>query len=1320
MQRARLLLLPFDIAVVLVVCAGYYIGGLVGLLARLPPSYISMMWPPNAILLAALLLIPYRLWWPVFAGVLVMHVHLTVNFGSDAPWAVMFVQYAANVGQTAAAAALIRRIIGGAPRFEDLVGTAVFIAIAAVIMPTASSGVVAYLFDRIGWSDNFWLGWRTRALSNVTATLIISPLFLSVAADGLKACRNLPWLRCLEFSVLAVAVLAATIPVFMTPFAGHHYPALLFAPVPFLLWSAVRFRMSGLCSMLLIVASAHWSNTMMGRGPFFTEFPIDSVLSLQLLLIMITLPLVLLTAVVQERHLAAKVLQDSQDRYRAVVEDQTELICRLRPDGTYTFANAACCRYFQRSPEALVGQTIWEFIPADRRDSTRQHLAVLTPEHPVATIDHRVVTDAGEMRWQQWTSRGFFDHDGRIVEYQIVARDVTELRRAAEERQQLESQRQLETVLRASEARFRSLVDNSPVLLWRSGLNNEGIYFNQPWLDFTGHTAEQALGFGWVESIHPDDLERCVETSNAAFSRREHLTMLCRLRRHDGEYRWVLDQGIPFFGADGIFEGYIGTCVDVTERKLAEDALEEAGRRKDEFLAMLGHELRNPLASIGPAALIIGAEARDNDSIVWAHGVITRQVAQLTRLVDDLLDLSRITRGTIRLRLAPVDFRQVIAEAVEASQPAIVARAHDLSVDVPEGPLPIRGDDLRLTQVICNLLSNAAKYTDAGGRITLQVRRLDSQVVLRIVDNGVGIPAEMIDRVFDMFAQADDSNDHSRGGLGIGLTVASRLVEMHGGTIEAHSEGSGRGSEFLVRLPLVLHQSVDVSAALPTTVRAERDDVSDYGPVRKRILIVDDNVDVANSLSRFLRFEDCEIAVAHDGAMALEAAERMDPDIVLLDVGLPKLDGLEVARRLRQRAGSRVVLVATTGFGREQDRRRTTAAGFDYHLTKPFDLDVPAVPCPGGQGSVGRVRLLPHARADGCETSWIDCEQSVARAADSVLFDSRKLRQAAIQRRGFVAVARFHQLRVVAAEARVDLPREHEPEVHQVRDSLLGEITHERARSDRLDDPGVGEPVEVHDAFAGLPSGGAGVPRRDAAPAGNHRDEPGRVRGDQAVRRIAAPVARHAGDGDADAQCGARDLPVAAKSGEARARHQRHRNENTRRIVVGHHVDAAGVREGVCGNCRHRSGRERTPFRSPPPLVGTRPDRDAKKCAHHDEGPDSHGNQRGEHGSDACARYDEIPTDCGQKLVHSRPVHFHRDAARHPDACDEPRVDQREGDSRARARTSGGDQRLRRGSCGRIVVPSRCGDRHGINRHEDGQIDPGEHRQERRERGQRR
>ncbi len=928
-----------EIAAVLVICAGYYIGAMVGVLSRLPPSRISMMWPPNAILLAGLLLVPYRRWWPIFAGMLLIHLHLTVNFRPDSPWAVVLIRYAGDVGQVAVAAALVRKIIGAAPRFDDLYSTAVFVALAAVMVPAAASVLVAGLLTQVGFEQDFWLAWRTRTLSNTAAALIVSPLILSVAADGVMACRNLRWTRWVEFGALAVAVFAMTSPVHQSA-GSPYYPALLFSPVPLLLWTAIRFRISGLCSILLIIAMVHLANGMMGRGLFLAQSPIDSVLSLQLLLIVMTLPLVLLTSVVQEGHLAAKVLQDSQDRYRAVVEDQTELICRLLPDGTYTFVNGAYSRFLRRPADTLVGQSLWQYISPDQLLATRRHLAALTPDNPVSTLEHQVVSDAGETRWHQWTSRGFFDVQGRVVEYQIVARDVTDRRRAAEELRQFEAQRQIEAVLRASEARFRALVDNSPVLLWRSGLSNEGVYFNRQWLDFTGQTLEQALGYGWVACMHPDDRQRCVAICNEAFSRREHLTMHFRLRRHDGEYRWVLDKGIPFFGPEGIFQGYIGTCVDVTERKLAEDLLEEASRRKDEFLAMLGHELRNPLASIGPAAEIIGAEARGNDSIVWAHGVIVRQLAQLTRLVDDLLDLSRITRGTIRLQLAPVDFRRVIAQAVEASQPAIIARDHNLLVDVPDGPLPISGDDLRLTQVICNLLSNAAKYTDPGGRIRLEVRQSDSQVVLTVTDNGVGIPSDMLERVFDMFAQVDDSNDRSRGGLGIGLTVASRLVEMHGGTIGARSDGPGRGSAFTVTLPLAVDERVDESREAPAAARDAHRPAVAAAPVRKRILIVDDNVDVAASLSRFLRLEECEIALAHDGAMALEAAERMDPDIVLLDVGLPKLDGLEVARRLRQRSGSRVLLIATTGFGREQDRRRTTAAGFDHHLTKPFDLDL--------------------------------------------------------------------------------------------------------------------------------------------------------------------------------------------------------------------------------------------------------------------------------------------------------------------------------------------------------------------------------------------
>src|SRR5262249_6072711 len=276
------------------------------------------------------------------------------------------------------------------------------------------------------------------------------------------------------------------------------------------------------------------------------------------------------------------------------------------PDGTYTFVNGAVCRSLGRSANALVGHCFWDLIPPEGRDAVTQFLKVITPIRPVASREQEVPALPGRpARWYHWTTRGFFDDHGAVIEYQAVGRDITERKRAEEEHRQLESQREIENALRASEERFRSLADNAPVLIWMSGLRNEAVYFNKPWLDFTGRSLEQELGSGWTQSIHPDDRQRCVDTDDGAFARREPLSMQFRLRRHGGEYRWILDNGIPYFGADGVFRGYVGSCVDITTRKLAEEELEQQGRRKDEFLAMLGHELRNPLAPIAMAVEIM-------------------------------------------------------------------------------------------------------------------------------------------------------------------------------------------------------------------------------------------------------------------------------------------------------------------------------------------------------------------------------------------------------------------------------------------------------------------------------------------------------------------------------------------------------------------------------------------------------------------------------------------------------------------------------------------------------------------------------------------
>jgi signal transduction histidine kinase len=372
---------------------------------------------------------------------------------------------------------------------------------------------------------------------------------------------------------------------------------------------------------------------------------------------------------------------------------------------------------------------------------------------------------------------------------------------------------------------------------------------------------------------------------------------------------------------------------EVAERARAEQALQEADRNKDEFLAMLAHELRNPLAPIQNALQLMRMKLSEPQSL-WARQVIQRQLAALTRLVDDLLDVSRITRGKITLTRQPVELATLITRAVETIQPLIQERDHELILQVPSESLRINGDPTRLTQALGNVLGNAAKYTDRGGRIELLCARRGADIEIRVRDNGIGISAELLPRIFDLFTQLDHRSDYSSSGLGIGLALVRRLVEMHGGNITAHSAGAGAGSEFVLRLPLL------ATAAARPEDEAEQQCNRDEPTVSRRILVADDNADALESLATLLRMRGHEVYSAPNGALALETAVRHIPEVALLDIGMPLLDGYEVARRIRaQEWGKAVTLVALTGWGQESDRRRSQEAGFDTHLVKPLDLE---------------------------------------------------------------------------------------------------------------------------------------------------------------------------------------------------------------------------------------------------------------------------------------------------------------------------------------------------------------------------------------------
>ena len=395
-----------------------------------------------------------------------------------------------------------------------------------------------------------------------------------------------------------------------------------------------------------------------------------------------------------------------------------------------------------------------------------------------------------------------------------------------------------------------------------------------------------------------------------------------------GEWRWMESRGRAEYAGDGRPLTLYGVVIDITDRRRAVEALQEADRRKDEFLATLAHELRNPLAPIS-SGLHILRSARDESHRDIALEIMERQLAQMVRLVDDLLDVARITTGKVEMRCEPIDIELPIADAIESSGALLGER---FTLHKPAGTVFVNADRTRLAQVFANLLNNSAKYSESAQPVSITVTREGGDSVVRVRDAGMGIHPDMLPRVFDMFRQADRTGGRSRGGLGIGLSIVKRIVEMHGGTVSAHSEGLGLGSEFVVRLPAVAAARAGMPADQPAGSGA---------PARRRILVVDDNADAAESLAALLSISGHETRMAHDGPEALQQAERFHPDIVFLDIGMPTLDGHETAKLIRKQPwGKDMVLVALTGWGQHEDRRRSKDAGFNHHLVKPADPQV--------------------------------------------------------------------------------------------------------------------------------------------------------------------------------------------------------------------------------------------------------------------------------------------------------------------------------------------------------------------------------------------
>jgi PAS domain S-box-containing protein len=642
----------------------------------------------------------------------------------------------------------------------------------------------------------------------------------------------------------------------------------------------------------------------------------------------------------QTLMVASLALARREREFATLVENSPDIFARIDRELRHVYVSPVVQRHLGITPSTMLGKTFGELgLPAALCAQWNGALKEVFATGRLVRLNYAMNSAAQGERFFNARLMPEFGDDGSVESVLVIASDVTE-------------QAQIDAAFHESQARLQFTLDSARIGEWE--------------LDLESDTARTSLRhdrcFGYDEPVgqwgsrvmlshvHPADRDRIAALFQTSEATQQDLHFEARVLWPDGSLHWIEAHGV-FYGIEGDARSssrrLLGIVADITDRKLAEAALHDNDRRKDEFLATLAHELRNPLAPIRNALEIM---QRSPGPVAQAHAreVIERQLGQMVHLVDDLLDVSRISQGKLELRRTRVDLAEVLKTAVETSRPLVDAGRHQLRVQLPPaGELCVDGDTTRLCQIVANLLNNAAKYTPEGGSIELGAWREEGrtdpengEAVISVQDSGVGLSHDMLPRVFDMFAQVDRSVARAQGGLGIGLALVKQLVEMHGGTVEAHSEGVGSGCRFVVRLPLVAARLPAALATATPPPRVPAGATPAAAPGVLRVLVVDDNVDSAESLAEVLEMSGHQVRVAHDGPAALVVAGEFRPQAIVLDIGLPGLSGHEVAKRIRGEDWGRAIhLVALSGWGQAEDRKRSREAGFDAHFVKPVDLD---------------------------------------------------------------------------------------------------------------------------------------------------------------------------------------------------------------------------------------------------------------------------------------------------------------------------------------------------------------------------------------------
>jgi PAS domain S-box-containing protein len=945
--------LPFILLVVLL-AALYFAAAKLGLTMAFVADQVTAVWPPTGIALAAVLLFGNRVWPGIALGA------FAANLSTGAAVPVALGITVGNTLEAVTGAWLLQRFLQFSNSLEQLKDALGLILLGAFASTTVSAtiGVISLCLGGMeAWSDFaalWWVWW----LGDAVGDLVVAPVILAVASA-----LRVPPAGVRGRPAEAVLLLLLLLGINLVVFAGWLGTAAFEHPLeyvifPLVIWSAVRFGQLGTSLVTFLAAAIAIWGTVNGSGPFAGESVSESLVLLQSYVAVVAATGLLLAAALNELD----IIERRRAAHYAVSQalTQTSSLGEAAPH-----ILQAICESLRWDVGALWG--------VDHRDKVLRCVEVWhesrvhAPEF-LRVTRHRVFEPGVGLPGRVWSSGKpawiadvtadtnfpraplaageslhgafafpivienevhgvveFFSREIRRPDGDMLALTAT----IGGQIGQFMERQHTEAELRRSEHELSDFFENAAVGLHWAGPDGIILRANQAELDLVGYPREEYVG-RHVAEFHADRaaMEDILSRLHAGETIRAYeARLLCK----DGSTKQVLIASSALW-ENGRFIHTRCFTRDITDRKRAEEALKEADRRKDEFLAMLSHELRNPLAPIRNAAQVLRVAGGDPTKVRWARDIIDRQVQQLGRLVDDLLDVSRITRGRIELRIEPVNLHDILERAVETSRPMIEGRKHELLLSLPPVTIRLEADPARLTQAFANLLINAAKYSEEGKRIWVTAEQCDHDVRVAVRDEGAGIPTDMLTEVFDLFAQGHRGLDRAQGGLGIGLTLVQKLVTLHGGSVEALSDGPGMGSEFVVRLPTLRRAATDTTAAGPCPAPAP--------PGQARILVVDDNIDAAETLATLLRLSGHDVRTAYDGLAALETTSRFNPEIVLLDIGLPGMDGYEVARELRdRRKADGLLLVALTGYGQAEDRRLSREAGFDFHLVKPVDPD---------------------------------------------------------------------------------------------------------------------------------------------------------------------------------------------------------------------------------------------------------------------------------------------------------------------------------------------------------------------------------------------